>query len=195
MPFLTGKYRHGASRQGMIILSFLLLLLLPFQLLQGQNTLRQEYQVKGAFLFHFSQFVDWPTSAFSAPSDPFVIGILGEDPFGTFLDDLVRGETVMGHPITVRRYQSLQEINSAHILFITRDMAQSLSEVLALVQNKNMLTVSDMPGFARQGGMVRFYIASNKIKFQVNVDAAKNNGLTMSSKLLRLADICCSGDD
>ena len=192
MPFLTRKYSQAAGRRRMIVFSFLLLLLFP---LQGQNTLRQEYEVKAAFLFHFSQFVDWPASAFSAPSDPFIIGILGEDPFGKFLDDLVRGETMKGHPIIVTRYQTLQEIDSAHILFITKDMAQSLGEVLALVQNKNMLTVSDMPGFARQGGIVRFYIASNKIKFQVNLDAAKSNGLTMSSKLLRLADICCSGDD
>lgn len=192
MPFLSSKYRQGASRPGVIVLSLLLLFVLP---LQAQNSLRQEYQVKGAFLFHFSQFIDWPASAFSTPGDPFVIGILGEDPFGTFLDDLVRGETVNGHPIIVRRYKSPEEISSTHILFITKDLAQSLSQVLALVQNKNMLTVSDMPGFAQQGGMVRFYIASNKIKFQVNVDAAKSNGLLMSSKLLRLADICCSGDD
>ncbi len=169
-----------------------ILLLFP---IRAQNALRQEYQVKGAFLFQFSQFTHWPDHAFASPSSPFVVGILGHDPFGRFIDDLVAGEQVEGHPIVVKRYASLSELEASHILFISKQLNEPLPKVLEKAATMGALTVSEITGFAQQGGMVRFYVDNNKIKFQVNVEAAKSAGLTVSSKLLRLAQICCNGNN
>lgn len=190
MPVLINRCRQYAFTLGILISG--ILVLYP---LQAQNTLRQEYQVKGAFLFQFSQFTDWPEQAFSSPSSPFIIGILGKDPFGRFIDDLVLNEQVDGHPIVIKRYSGLKELEPSHILFVSKQLDAPLTEVLKHAETMSALTVSEIAGFAHQGGMVRFYIDNNKVKFQVNADAVKNAGLTMSSKLLRLAQICCNGNN
>lgn len=191
MPFLIHMYRKSAT------LKKLTLLCAAFAVCSAtaQTHMPQEYEIKGAFIFQFSQFVDWPAYAFPDPSTPFVIGIVGEDPFGSFLDELVENETVEGHPIELRRYENLSEVGPSHILFISKGSAHYMKQTLEKIQGTYTLTVSDISGFAKEGGMIRFYINNNKIKFQVNVEVAKSAGLVMSSKLLRLADICCNGDD
>ena len=83
-----------------------------------------EYQIKAVFLFSFVQFVDWPAESYSSPQDPLVIGVLGDDPFGLYLDDAVRDETVGTHPLTVRRYRRVAEIGPCHILFISQSEAR-----------------------------------------------------------------------
>lgn len=149
----------------------------------------KEYQVKAAFLFNFAQFVEWPTNAFPKAPAPFVIGILGNDPFGTALDEIVRGEKVSNRPFVVQRYQQTEEIKACHVLFINESSNKRLAEILAELKGKNILTVGDTEGFARQGGMICFMTEKNKIRFRINVEAAKSAGLTISSKLLKAAEI------
>ena len=152
-----------------------------------------DYQVKAVFLFNFAQFVDWPPEAFPDSQAPLVIGILGHDPFGTYLDETVRGEKVANRPLEVRRYQTLEEIGSCHVLFISQSEKDRLVKDLAGLKKRNVLTVGDAESFARLGGMVRFVTEKNRVRLAVNVDAVKAANLTMSSKLLRLADIVTSG--
>src|SRR5687768_16355470 len=78
-----------------------------------------EYTVKGAYLYKFSAFVDWPASSFANAKAPFIIGILGDDPFGPKLDALVQNRTVHGRPIVVKRYQRVEQAKDAHILYIS----------------------------------------------------------------------------
>lgn len=157
--------------------------------LAAQTGAATEYQVKAVFLFNFAQFVDWPADAFSGPDSPVVIGVLGEDPFGDFLDQTVRHEHLGGRPFQVRRYQSADEIKTCHILFISRSEADRPEEVLAALKHRPLLTVSDADGFAQRGGMIRFVTDRSRIRLQLNVGAAEAAHLTISSKLLRVAEI------
>lgn len=154
----------------------------------------KEYQLKAVFLFNFSQFVSWPTNAFSEPNSPLVIGVLGTDPFGANLDAVVRGEKVNGHPLEVRRYSKVEEVGPCHILFISQSEASRLETILETLKGRNILTVSDVDQAARRGVMIRFATENNKIRLRINLAAAEAAGLTISSKLLRPATIV-AGDN
>jgi hypothetical protein len=149
----------------------------------------REYQLKAAFLFNFCQFVDWPPETFSSADEPLVIGVLGTNPFGNYLEETVSGEKIGTHPVTIRYYKETEDVDDCHLLFIGgRDTIES-SEGIAAVKGKSTLTISDQPGFLKQHGMIRFVNQQNKIRFEINVEATKAAGLAVSSKLLRLADI------
>jgi hypothetical protein len=148
-----------------------------------------EYGLKAVFLYNFAQFVEWPARAFADRTTPLTIGVLGDDPFGGYLDELVRGEHVAGHPITVRRYREPEEIGDCHILFVCGSEANRLAKIIATLQRRSILTVGDAENFSRAGGMVRFVTESGKIRMRINVDAARESGLTISSKILRAATI------
>jgi hypothetical protein len=154
-----------------------------------------EYQVKAVFLFNFSQFVDWPAASFADARAPLVIGVLGSDPFGATLDEIVRGETVNGRPLEVRRYDAAEQIDTCHILFIERSQDERLDAVFAALKGRSVLTVGDFEGFARRGGIIRFVTVGNKIRLRVNLAAAQDAKLAISSKLLRPAQIVAPGQD
>jgi hypothetical protein len=154
-----------------------------------------EYQLKAVFLFNFTQFVEWPAEAFPESQTPLVIGILGEDPFGTYLDEAVAGEKANNRQLVVERYRRPQDIKLCHILFISRSEADRLEQILAGVSGRRILTVGDVDGFAGRGGMIRFVTERNKIRLKINLEAAKAAKLTISSKLLRPADIVTTGKE
>jgi hypothetical protein len=154
-----------------------------------------EYDIKAAFLFNFGQFVDWPAHAFADPASPLVICVLGDDPFGRTLDDIVRGESIEGHALQVRRARDASQLDVCHILFIDRSMRASLREILSTRTNRATLTVGDFEGFAREGGMIRFVMVGQKMRLHINLDAAKAAQLSISSKLLRPATILQNGED
>jgi hypothetical protein len=155
----------------------------------------QEHQVKAVFLFNFAQFVEWPTNAFAEAQAPLVIGVLGDDPFGAYLDETVRGERVNNRKLVVRRFRRVEEIQSCHVLFISPSEAERLEQILAALKGRPILTVSDAEGFSRRGGMIRFVTEKNKIRLKINPEAAKAARLTISSKLLRPSDIVSPGRD
>ena len=159
------------------------------------TTPNQEYQVKAVFLFNFTQFVEWPAEAFAHPSAPLVIGVLGEDPFGAYLDETVRGETVNGRSLMVERYRRIQEIGNCQVLFVSRSESDRLDQILASLAGKPVLTVGDFEGFALRGGVIRLLTVGGKIRLRINLDSAKAAKLTISSKLLRPAEIVGSGKD
>ena len=164
------------------------LLCLSFSLCSFAQTSSREYNIKAAFLYNFTQFVEWPAKAFAGSEAPFVIGILGEDPFQSVIDETVAKEKVNGHPIVVRRYKEVQEVKNCHILYISMKEALKVTEILSAIP-EYVLTVSDIPNFARTGGMVHFINQSNKIRLQINSAAVKAADLNISSKLLRVAEI------
>ena len=146
-------------------------------------------EVQAVFLFNFAQFVDWPTDAFPDPHTPLVIGILGKDPFGSFLDETVRGETVRGRPFRTDRYRRVEEIKDCHILFISRSEAKRLDAILAALEDRPILTVTNGDDFDRPGGIIRFILDESRIRLSIDLEAAQAARLTFSSKLLRSAEI------
>lgn len=148
-----------------------------------------EYQVKAVFLFNFTQFVDWPPQSFADPQAPFVIGVLGRDPFGSALDEAVRGETVNGRALVVQRYRSVAELKPCQILFIDRSAGPELTRTLESLEHRGTLTVSDFDSQAPRSVIIRFLSEGKKIRLRINVDSARDAGLTISSKLLRPAEV------
>lgn len=155
----------------------------------AQTTDNREYQVKAAFLFNFSQFVEWPATALPETKTPLVIGVLGENPFGAYLQEIVSGEEVNGHPLVVQQYKNAEEIKTCHILFINLAEKDKPEQVIASFKGRSILTVGDGNNFIKQGGIIRFITRNNKIQFQINPESAKDAGLMISSKLLKLAEI------
>jgi YfiR/HmsC-like len=153
-----------------------------------------EYEVKAVFLFNFAQFVEWPAGAFSGPDTPFVIGVLGNDPFGPQLDSVVRGETAAKRPMVVERYHSVGEIQHCNILFIGRTESGELPRILATLKGRSILTVSDAEEADQSGVMIRLVTRENRIRLRIDLSAAKAGNLTISSKLLRPAEIVGGGE-
>lgn len=158
----------------------------------AQAAATPEYQLKAVFLFNFAQFVEWPDSAFADPTAPLVIGVLGDDPFGAFLDETVRGETVNHHPLEVQRFRRVEDVGRCHILFVREPR---LEDVLGKLANRPILTVGDAENFARRGGMIRFVNDRNRIRLLINLEAAQAARLKLSSKLLRPAQIVSGKKD
>lgn len=154
---------------------------------QGKPSL--EYQVKAAFLFNFTRFITWPSTAFTADDAPFVIGITGSDPFGNYLDDLVSGERVNGRPIVIRHYAEGADVSGCQLLFIGNADTSKQKNFLSQVQQLPVLTVSDADSFIKAGGMIRFYKDDNHIKMEIKAAAVKGTRLDISSKLLQIAKL------
>jgi hypothetical protein len=148
-----------------------------------------EYQIKAVFLFRFAEFVEWPPQAFADAQAPLNICILGQDPFGDYLDDTVRGEKVNDRPLAVRRYSNLAEAGTCHILFISDSERQQLGQDLAALKGHSVLTVGDSDGFDTAGGMIALALADNKVRLQINPGAARAADLKLSSKLLVTAHL------
>jgi len=157
--------------------------------LGAQAARASEAQVEAVFLFNFAQFVDWPPEAVPDSQAPLVIGILGGDPFGEFLDATVRGERRGARPFVVHRYQGVDDVTRCDILFISRSAGYAPEDILARLKNRPILTVSDADRFAERGGMIRFVTDKSRIRLQINPEAAEAAHLTISSKLLRVAEV------
>lgn len=148
-----------------------------------------EYKLKAAFLYNFTRFVEWPDQAFPNTAAPIVIGIIGEDPFGSFLDDLISNEKIGNRSIIVRRFAEAKDIADCQLLYITYLQTEKIAAVLSMVSNKGVLTINDIPAFTGMGGIVQFYTEKNKIRMMINNAAAKRAGLNISTKLLSVAKV------
>jgi hypothetical protein len=144
-----------------------------------------EYDVKAAFLYNFTKFVEWPSAAFDERSD-FQLCVLGEDPFGRSLK-VVENEKVAGRGITLLRTPKLEEAEGCHILFISRSERSRISQILLDLGTAPVLTVADTDGFLSHGGIINFKLEGSKVRFEINQEAAERVGIKISSKLLRLA--------
>lgn len=141
-----------------------------------------EYEVKAAFLLNFTKFIEWPRNTNSMES-PFTICILGEDPFGTSLDQIVEGEQVAQRRLAVRRIRAVS--NSCEVLFIGKS-ERSIAQILAEIPS-GVLTVGESDDFIRQGGMIAFAVENRRVRFDIDERAAARGGLKISSKLLNVA--------
>jgi hypothetical protein len=146
-----------------------------------------EYQIKAAFLFNFAKFVQWPASALPDPASPVVIGVLGRNDFGDALEQTLHGKSIDTHPVLLKVFHTVAEVTNCQVLFISTSEKGRLDKTLGGLQGMNVLTVGEMDEFISAGGMVNFVIQDNRIRFEINNDAAEKAGLKISSKLLSLA--------
>ena len=151
-------------------------------LAQGDNP---EYEVKAAYLYNFAKLVDWPAPA----RGPLVIGVYGEDPFGGALHRAVDGKNIDGRPLVVQRLSRLDQLKGCHILFIGLSERRHWRAVLSAVQGEAVLTVGESEGFLDAGGKVNFTVEQNRVRFDINLQAAREAGLRISARVLHLARV------
>lgn len=174
------------------ILVSLIMTTLPLRPVHAQPLAAPEYQVKAAFIYNFAKFVEWPVEVL-ADGRPFVIGIVGKDPFGNMIDEAISGKSVRDKKITVKRFSKVEEAVHSHILFISGSEEKHLHEIVKQLSRTPVLTVSDIDRFAGQGGMVQLVMDQNRVRFAVNVAAFERARLKPSSQLLKLARIVPDG--
>ncbi len=148
-----------------------------------------EKEVKAAFLYKFTGFVEWPPASFPSEDTPFLIGVLGEDPFGTILDDIVRSKKAKNRDLQVKRSNDAADLKNCHIVFICSSEKQRLKALFNEFKGTGILTVGDTDNFAELGGIINLVPVDSRIGLEVNVDAAKDAGLKISSQLLNLAKV------
>lgn len=157
--------------------------------IQAQSTVPPEYRVKAVFVYNFTQFIDWPKDAFEFAEEPLIIGVLGNNPFGTNLEEAVESEKVGAHPIQVRYFKDVFELSKCHILYINLSQPDAVKNVINSLAGHSTLTIHDTEEFPQWGGMIRFFINESKINLEINTTAAKAAKLHISSKLLRVSKI------
>lgn len=148
-----------------------------------------EHQLKAAFLYNFTQFVDWPAAAFSSIDAPFAVAVIGADPFEGGLERIMEGKSVRGRRIVVRHFGSLEELGTCHLLYVSRSEDELLPALFQQLAGKSVLTVGETDGFPWAGGTIRFFIQENKIRFEISPASAERARLKISSKLMKLARI------
>jgi hypothetical protein len=173
----------------LMLLSPLLLAAADSQTENSRVDLSREAQLKAVFLFNFAQFTEWPPEAFQDKTSPLVIGIVGVDPFGAFLDETVKNDSVHGRRIRIERYRTLAQVKNWHMMYVGFADADRLDQILQSIKGKPVLTVSDVETTARRSGIIiKFLTKQNKIRFIINAEAAREARLVLSSKLLHAAD-------
>lgn len=182
-----GTVKHIATRPRALLLA----LFFTLWGLLGAAAPVSEYQLKAVFLFNFAHFVEWPAGALTEDNSPFVIGVLGKDPFGSSLDEVVRGETVSRHPLAIERYPDIVRLRNCQILFIPAAELPHLAQILDALKGRSVLTVTDGP--APRGVVIALLKEDSHIRLRIDLAAAKANNLTISSKLLRPAQIVGAG--
>lgn len=145
--------------------------------------------MKAAFLYNFAKFVEWPAFAFKSPAEPVSICIAGTNPFGDSLAQVVDGKTIDNRPIRLRELGDSPAASGCHILFVADSVKKRCSALLDGVRGAGVLTIGDSPGFAAQGGVINFKVDGGHVKFQINPRAAEGQKISVSSKLLKLAEI------
>jgi hypothetical protein len=155
--------------------------------LLAQQAKPSEYQVKAAYLYNFGRFVKWPAGLAAGKGDSFPVCVLGRDPFGPILDSTLSGEALEGKPVVIRRIAKPEDAADCRILFVSSTEENHLKEILAAIDQAGVLTVSDIPGFSRRGGIIQFVAEGDRVRFEINLASAESAKLVMSSELLKVA--------
>ena len=149
----------------------------------------REYLIKAAFLYNFAKFTEWPAGSFPDSAAPLDVCVFGEDPFGGALESIA-GKTIRGRRVAVHRVASIEAGAACHLLFISASEATRLAGILESLRGRPVLTIAEMPGFARSGGIINLKTnPDDRIRFEINIGIARRVGLRLSSKLLKLAEI------
>ena len=157
-------------------------------LIAADTPAASEAQLKAVFLFNFAKYVDWPAAAFTNDAAPISIGVMGTDPFGDSLR-LVEGKTIRGLRFAIKHLDSDSDLSGCHILFISDSEASRMREILNKAGALPILTVGEDEAFARNGGIINFVLKNGNVRLEIDLAAARKAGLTISSRLLAVADV------
>ncbi len=146
-----------------------------------------EYSVKAAFLYKFGGFIAWPEAAFDSADSPTNICIFGDDPFGGMLEKVGVGQRIADHHVAIRRLDQVGQISGCQILFLAGRDERKIAQALAAVRGEGVLTITDGAVTPAATGIINFVIADNRVRFEIDDQAAAVNGMVISSKLLDLA--------
>ena len=161
----------------------------PLGRIEAEAPIADEYPVKAAFLFNFAKFVEWPADAFKGPEDPFMICVLGQNPFGRALGDVVRDKTVGNRAFVVRDVANAQQANKCQIVFVTASERKHFRSLLEEFKGRSILTVGEAEDFTENGGIINFKLKDARVRIEIDAGAAERAKLHISSKLLSLAEI------
>lgn len=154
----------------------------------------EEDEIKVVLIYHFTKFIEWPPEAFSRDANTeFALCIFGANPFGNALAN-IQGKPVKGKRLVTQRVDRTVQLNTCHMLYVNASEAVHMASILAYVKTLPIVTISDLAGFARMGGIFNFVRSKDNIGFEVNPNAARRAGVTIRSKLLRLAETVIQGD-
>jgi len=185
---MINQHQTSAARfQRRLLLRCFIGFVLTASSLAAQNPKPKEYELKAVYLFNFARLAAWPDTAGSSKSESFAICVLGEDPFGPFLDAVISGENIGGRAVVARRISDPRDAASCRVLYVSSSEETRLKQILTTLNKARVLTVSDMPQFSQRGGMIQFVADNNKIRFEVNLKNTSDSGLTLSSELLKVA--------
>jgi hypothetical protein len=146
-----------------------------------------EYEVKAAFLFNFAKYVQWPEGTFAGPADRIVICVLGENPFGNLLEDIVKDKRVNGRELAVRETGSLSATAGCQVVFIAATERERVDEILRKLAAQPVLTVGDAESLTDRGVILGLTLREKRVRFEANLIAARRAGLKLSSQLLKIA--------
>jgi uncharacterized protein DUF4154 len=190
------RVRPTTRRMSLALALLPLLLLIAAPNTRAQDSVSSEYLIKAGFMYNFANLVQWPASSFAQSDSSITIAILGEDHFGPVLDRVLEGKKVNGRSFVIRRLRSISELQKmtgnpkdCQILYVSSSEIAHEADVLQMVKGAPILTIGEIPGFARSGGIINLVLEDNRVRFEVNVDAAKQSDLSISSRLLALARI------
>jgi len=155
----------------------------------GQSEESNEYRVKLAFLFNFARFVEWPADTFRDSGSPLTICVAGDNPFQGEIEESLRGRTAGGHPLAVRVLRANEDPHDCQMIFVRATEKKVTPRILASSKGSSTLTVGEVKGFAERGGIINLTREENQLRFEINIDAAAQTRLKISSKLLALARI------
>ena len=155
-----------------------------------ETTINREYRIKAAYLFNFGRYTQWPKDCWPDKEAPFVIGVLGPNPFGTSLNQIAAEKQLQGRKILVRYFKDLSEYRPCQMLYIDKRVSQEeQKKAIKKLATKPVLIVGENYPFLEGGGMIAFFIEENKIPFGVNLVAMNRADLKLSSKVLKLAAV------
>lgn len=191
VPVVSAARALRARRRRWPVLLTLLAVLatLAQPALSGDLSASREHQLKAAFLFNFTKFIEWPALSFSSANDPIVIGVFGDGPFVVELAQVVNDRQVNGRGIVVKRVETAAEARSAHLLFVSAGEDGHFDELRLAIQGSPILTVGESPSFAQAGGTINFVVEDDKVRFEINMDSAERAGLRISAQLQKLAKL------
>lgn len=185
----VAKKRERAKR---ILLPGVVLLLL-ICIATAADAPSVEYRLKAELLERFTKYIDWPPNSLgSDPSAPFLIGIVGKNPFGSYLDRFSQAN-IKGKNVEVLEITQLSDVERCQVLFVSGSEEKKLGQILVRTSGKPILTVGDTDGYAQRGVLINFYRYEDYIRFQVNQAEVDKSGLKFSSRLLKLAQLVETG--
>ena len=189
MENLTKKSTRGKNPLEIKRKLIILLLTLSSVATLAQSIPDKEHQIKAIFLYNITQFVRWPKDSFSEINSPLVIGILGNNPFGNYLSEVIQGEAVENHPLIVRYLDNIDEVKDCHLLYVNEDNLQKLQFIFESLKFAPILTIGESEFFYKNGGMVQLYTKKGKVRIKINLETLKTSLLDVSATLLQIADV------